>query len=44
LLRGTSYLDMPLIFAVLVALSLVGIFFSYVVQWSERLLMPWQRK
>ena len=44
LLRGTSYLDMPLIFAVLVALSIVGIFFSYVVQYSERLLMPWQRK
>jgi len=44
LLRGTSYLDMPLIFAVLVALSLIGIFFSYVVQYSERLLMPWQRK
>jgi NitT/TauT family transport system permease protein len=44
LLRGTSYLDMPLIFAVLVALSVVGIFFSYVVQYSERLLMPWQRK
>jgi len=44
LLRGTSYLDMPLIFAVLVALSLIGIFFSYIVQYSERLLMPWQRK
>jgi NitT/TauT family transport system permease protein len=44
LLRGTSYLDMPLIFAVLVALSIIGIFFSYVVQYSERLLMPWQRK
>jgi len=44
LLRGTSYLDMPLIFAVLVALSVVGIFFSYLVQFSERLLMPWRRK
>jgi NitT/TauT family transport system permease protein len=44
LLRGTSYLDMPLIFAVLVALSIVGIFFSYVVQYSERLLMPWKRR
>jgi NitT/TauT family transport system permease protein len=43
LLRGTSYLDMPLIFAVLVALSVVGIFFSYLVQYAERLLMPWQR-
>ena len=44
LLRGTSYLDMPLIFAVLVALSIVGIFFSYIVQYAERWLMPWQRK
>ena len=44
LLRGTSYLDMPLIFAVLVALSVVGILCSYVVQYSERLFMPWQRR
>jgi len=44
LLRGTSYLDMPLIFAVLVALSLIGIFFSYLVQYAERWLMPWQYK
>ena len=44
LLRGTSYLDMPLIFAVLVALSVVGIFFSYLVAYSERWVMPWQRK
>jgi NitT/TauT family transport system permease protein len=44
LLRGTSYLDMPLIFAVLVALSVVGIFFSYLVAYAERWLMPWQRK
>ena len=44
LLRGTSYLDMPLIFAVLVALSVVGILFSYAVQGLETLLMPWQRK
>lgn len=44
LLRATSYLDMPLIFAILVALSVVGIFFSYAVQLLEHLLMPWQRK
>jgi NitT/TauT family transport system permease protein len=44
LLRGTSYLDMPLIFAILVALSVVGIVFSYGVQALETLLMPWQRK
>ena len=44
LLRGTSFLDMPLIFACLVALSLVGIVFSYLVEAIEALLMPWQRK
>ena len=44
LLRGTSYLDMPLIFAVLVALSVIGILFSYIVQYSERWLMPWQHR
>lgn len=44
LLRGTSYLDMPLIFAVLVALAIVGIVFSYLVQFVETLLMPWQRR
>jgi NitT/TauT family transport system permease protein len=44
LLRGTSFMDMPLIFAVLVALSAVGILFSYIVQLLEGLLMPWQRR
>jgi NitT/TauT family transport system permease protein len=44
LLRGTSFLDMPLIFACLVALSVVGILFSYLVDGLEVLLMPWQRK
>lgn len=44
LLRGTSYLDMPLIFAVLVALSAVGLVFSYLVQLLEAALMPWQRR
>lgn len=44
LLRGTSYMDMPLIFAVLVALSVVGLVFSYAVQLIENLLMPWQRR
>jgi NitT/TauT family transport system permease protein len=43
LLRATSYLDMPLIFAVLVALSAIGIVFSYAVQLLERLCMPWLR-
>ena len=44
LLRGTSFLDMPLIFACLVALSLIGIVFAYAVEVIEKLLMPWQRK
>jgi NitT/TauT family transport system permease protein len=44
LLRGTSFLDMPLIFACLVALSLVGILFSYVVDATEVIVMPWRRK
>lgn len=44
LLRATSYLDMPLIFAVLVALSAIGILFSYAVQLLEKLCMPWLRK
>ena len=41
LLRATSYLDMPLIFAVLVALSAIGSVFSSAVQLLERLCMPW---
>ncbi len=44
LLRGTSYLDMPLIFACLVALSFIGIVFTYAVQALETIMMPWQRK
>lgn len=39
-----SFLDMPLIFACLVALSVVGILFNYIVDGLEVLLMPWQRK
>ncbi len=44
LLRGTSYMDTPLIFAALVALSIMGLVFSYIVQGSEQLIMPWQNK
>jgi len=44
LLRGTSFLDMPFIFAILVALCAVGIVLSYAVQLVENCLMPWQRK
>lgn len=44
LLRGTSYLDMGLIFACLTALSIVGILFSYAVEALEMIMMPWRRK
>lgn len=44
LLRGSSYLDTALIFAVLVALSVMGLIFSYAVEAGERLIMPWQYK
>jgi len=44
LLRASSYLDTVLIFAVLVALSVMGLFFSYAVEAAERLIMPWQHK
>jgi NitT/TauT family transport system permease protein len=43
LLRGTSYLDTSLIFAVLVVLSIMGLAFSYAVTLSQALIMPWQR-
>jgi len=44
LLRGTSYLDTSLIFAVLVVLSVMGLVFSYAVTAVETVVMPWQRK
>ncbi len=44
LLRASSYLDTVLIFAVLVALSVMGLFFSYAVEAAEWLIMPWQHK
>ena len=43
LLRATSLFDLPLIFACLVALSVLGIVFANLVDWAERILMPWQR-
>lgn len=43
LLRGSSYFDTQLIFAVLVVLSLLGLVFNYVVEIAERLIMPWQQ-
>jgi len=44
LLRASSNLDTALIFAVIVVLSLLGLIFSYLVEFIERLVMPWQRK
>lgn len=44
LLRASSYLDMTLIFAVLVVLSVMGLAFSYAVTTLERLVMPWRNK
>lgn len=44
LLRGTSYLDTSLIFAVLIVLALMGLVFSYIVQFSEQIVMPWKGK
>jgi NitT/TauT family transport system permease protein len=44
LLRGTSYLDTSLIFAVLVVLALMGLVFSYIVQFTEQIVIPWRGK
>jgi NitT/TauT family transport system permease protein len=43
LLRGSSYLDTSLMFAVLVVLSIMGLAFSYAVTALEYIVMPWQR-
>lgn len=44
LLRGTSTMNMELTFAVLVILTIMGLAINYVVEFSEWLLTPWQRK
>jgi NitT/TauT family transport system permease protein len=44
LLRGSSYLDTGLIFAVLVALSVMGLVLSYGVSGLEQAFMPWKRR
>ena len=43
LLRGTSTMDIELVFAVLVVLTLVGIAVNYVVEICEWAMTPWQR-
>ena len=43
LLRGTSTMDIELVFAVLVVLTVVGIAINYLVEICEWLMTPWQR-
>lgn len=43
LLRGTSTMDIELVFAVLVVLTLIGIAINYLVEFSEWAMTPWQR-
>jgi NitT/TauT family transport system permease protein len=44
LLRASANLDTALMFAVLIALSIMGLVFAYAVEFAERLVTPWQRK
>ncbi len=43
LLRGTSTMDIELVFAVLVVLTFVGIAINYLVEFCEWAMTPWQR-
>jgi NitT/TauT family transport system permease protein len=43
LLRGTSTMDIELVFAVLVVLTLIGVAINYVVEFCEWAMTPWQR-
>jgi NitT/TauT family transport system permease protein len=43
LLRGTSTMDIELVFAVLVVLTIVGIVINYLVEFCEWAMTPWQR-
>jgi NitT/TauT family transport system permease protein len=43
LLRGTGTMDIELVFAVLVVLTIVGIAINYLVEFSEWAMTPWQR-
>jgi NitT/TauT family transport system permease protein len=43
LLKGTSTMDLELTFAVLVALTIIGIVINYVIEFSEWAMTPWQR-
>ena len=43
LLRGTSTMDIELVFAVLVVLTLIGVVINYAVEFCEWAMTPWQR-
>ena len=43
LLKGTSTMDLELTFAVLVALTIIGLVINYAVEFSEWAMTPWQR-
>ena len=43
LLRGTSTMDIELVFAVLVVLTLIGVALNYFVELCEWAMTPWQR-
>lgn len=43
LLRGTSTMDIELVFAVLVLLTIIGIVINYAVEFCEWAITPWQR-
>jgi NitT/TauT family transport system permease protein len=43
LLRGTSTMDIELVFAVLVVLTIIGIAINYFVEFCEWAMTPWQR-
>ncbi len=43
LLRGTSTMDIELVFAVLVVLTLIGVVLNYLVEFCEWAMTPWQR-
>ena len=43
LLRATSTMDIELVFAVLIVLTVVGIVINYIVEFSEWAMTPWQR-
>jgi len=41
---ASTQLDTPLIFAALLVVSVLGLFFYYIVEYAEILLVPWAAK